>query len=359
MSRPARVVIDLAAARHNLARARALAPGSRLLAVVKADGYGHGLLRMARAFAGCDALGVACVEEALELREAGVGGVICVLEGPYAAAELAAIAAHGLDVVVHHEAQLSMLEATPVPGLRVWLKIDTGMHRLGFAPAEAPRALDRLQALDTGEIVLMSHFANTDRPGHESVAEQTACFNAVAAGRALPQSLANSGAVLAWPEAHRDWIRPGLMLYGASPFAGGRGRDHGLVPVMGLHSELMAIRQLAPGDPVGYGGTWRAPERMLAGIAAIGYGDGYPRHADSGAPVLVGGCRSQVLGKASMDMLCVDLRPVAEPRLGMAVELWGDGLPVEEVATFAGTVPYELLCGVRQRMRWDVVGEGR
>lgn len=355
MSRPARVIINLANAHHNLHRVRALAPESRVLAVIKADAYGHGITRMAHAFEAADAFGVCCLEEAVQLREAGVDKRIVLLEGPFDAAELDEIRARDLDVVVHHEAQLRMLESVPAGRLRVWLKIDSGMHRLGFAPAAVPAALARLQALDAIEApVLMTHFANTDQPGHPSVAAQAALFDGLLAGHDGPRSLANSGAVLGWPATHRDWVRPGLMLYGASPFADRTGADHDLRPVMSLRSEVMALRELEPGDPVGYGGTWRAPERMLAGIVAVGYGDGYPRHADSGAPVIVDGVRSQVLGKSSMDMLCVDLRPVAAPRIGMPVELWGEALPVEELARFAGTVPYELLCSIGGRLHREI-----
>lgn len=248
-----------------------------------------------------------------------------------------------------------MLDALPDGRpLRLWIKLDTGMHRLGF-PAEGFRALLRHLALHRAvarPLRIMSHLASAHEPDHASVAVQLGVFNAVTQGIAGERSMANSAALLAWPETQLDWVRPGLMLYGVSPFAGRTAGDLGLQPVMSLVSGLIAVRRVAAGESVGYGGSWRCPEDMPVGVVAIGYGDGYPRHAASGTPVLVAGRRAALIGKASMDMLTVDLRPCPEARVGEPVVLWGPGLPVEEVARCADTIPYELLCAVRGRVRF-------
>ena len=351
MTRPARVVIDADAARHNLARVRALAPGARVLAVIKADGYGHGITRMARIFDGADAFAVAAIEEAVTIREAGIAKPIVLLEGPFEHAELELAAALGLDSVVHTEEQLDMLERGPLPRA-LWLKFDTGMHRLGFDPAEAPLAIARARALGV-PLRFMTHFANTHHRGDASVAAQIARFEALLGDTPGERSLANSGAVLAYDAAHGDWVRPGLMLYGVSPFDGEVGTALGLEPVMTLRSKLIAVRRVRAGEAVGYGGAFVCPEDMPVGVVAYGYGDGYPRHGGTGTPVLVRGVRTQVIGHCSMDMMTVDLRPVPDARFGDPVTLWGVGLPIEEVARASGTIPYELLCRVRMRALYE------
>lgn len=354
MSRPGKVVIHLAALRHNLSRVRELAPDRRVMAVVKADAYGHGLVRAAKALAGADSFGVACLEEAERLREAGINHPLVLLEGPFAADELPRIAALGLEMAVHQEEQLRMLEMArlPVP-IRVWLKLDSGMHRLGFAPegiGEAWRRLRECASVDP-DIVLMSHMANAGDPASTLVREQLSCFNDVAGDLGCVRSMANSAGILHWPESRYDYVRPGLMLYGVSPMEDTIAADHGLLPVMRFESRLISIKNLRRGDPVGYGAAWACPEDMPVGIVAAGYGDGFPRHAGSGTPVIVNGVRSRIVGNASMDMLCVDLRPQPRARIGDPVQLWGDQLPVEEVARHAGTIPYELLCHVQSRLR--------
>lgn len=358
MARPTEVVIDLAAARHNLSRVRALAPRSRVLAVIKANGYGHGLLAMARAFAAADAFGVACLEEARALREAGVRKPLLLLEGPFEAAELNDIKALDLDIAVHTVEQVEMLEAAAKPfGGRIWLKIDTGMHRLGFAPESVLGVYSRLLRIlpRPDQLILMTHFANAHDGQHDLNRLQLDRFEVLqrqlgpAVGR-HQRSAANSGATSHLPAAHYEWLRPGIMLYGVSP---GRGRvevEDGLRPVMTLRSRLISVRQLAEGETVGYGGAWRCPEPMPVGVVALGYGDGYPRAA-SGAPVLVKGARTQVIGVPSMDMVTVDLRPAPEAAVGDEVVFWGAGLPVEEVAGHAGTIAYELLASMRERAR--------
>ncbi|MGR8918747.1 MAG: alanine racemase [Gammaproteobacteria bacterium] len=351
MTRPARVIIDPQAARHNLALVRRLAPRARVMAVVKADAYGHGVERMAGCFADVDAFAVASLEEAVRLRDVGVDRPVVLLEGPFEAAELDTVVALGLELVVHTDEQVAMLAAagSRVP---VWLKLDTGMHRLGFAPERAAAVAAALEGL-AAPLRYMTHFANAHRRGDDSVAAQAARFDAALANLPGERTLANSGALLTRPETHADWVRPGLMLYGASPLAGESAASLGLEPVMTLRSRLIAVRVVAAGETVGYGGAWTCPEAMPVGVVAFGYGDGYPRHAATGTPVLVNGVRTQVIGASSMDMLTVDLRPMPAAAVGDPVTLWGAGLPVELVAEAAGTIPYELLCGVCMRARYE------
>jgi alanine racemase len=356
MSRAATAVIDLGALHHNLQRVRDAAPGKRVLAVVKADGYGHGLLRVARALADADAYAVACIEEAMALREEGVGKPVVLLEGCFDAEELALASRHAFEVVVHHESQLEILErARLVRPVRAWLKIDTGMHRLGFAPQAALAAWQRLTACESvsPRIGLFTHLANADVRGDGCTPRQLAVFRAALPQDAGEVSIANSAAVLGWPEAHADWVRPGIMLYGASPFVERRGADDGLRPVMTLSTRLIAVNRCRRGDALGYGGTWTCPEDMPVGVAAIGYGDGYPRHAASGTPVLVNGRRVPLVGRVCMDMILLDLRAAPHARVGDPVVCWGEGLPVEEIAQHASTIAYTLLCGITRRVRFS------
>lgn len=353
MTRPARVIIDLEALRHNLARARRCAPRSRVMAVVKADAYGHGLTRAAAALEDADGFGVACLEEARELRDAGATQKILLLEGPYCGAELADVRRLGLDIVIHHHAQLDLLDAAPAGApINVWLKIDSGMHRLGFDPAETPAALARLERNGNAaaKVRLISHLANAGAPQDAMTRRQVDLFMETTEGRRAERSLANSAAMLAWPECCLDWVRPGLMLYGASPIPGAAAADFDLNPVMTLESALISVKRVRRGEPVGYGAGWRCPEDLPIGVVAAGYGDGYPRRAPPGTPVLVAGKPCALAGKPSMDMLTVDLRGCPGARVGAPVLLWGRGLPVEKIAECAATVPYELLCGVHKRL---------
>jgi alanine racemase len=350
MTRPARAIIDPQAARHNLELVRRRAPRTRIMAVIKADAYGHGIARMARLFGAADAFAVASLEEAVALREGGASKPIVLLEGPFEAAEIPTIVGLGLEVVVHTEEQIAMLRAARCR-LPVWLKFDTGMHRLGFAPlrfAEVVAAVRECAA----PLRFMTHFANAHRRGDDSVAAQQACFEAMLGATPGERSLANSGALLTRPAAHGDWVRPGLMLYGVSPLDDVPAVDLGLRPVMTLRSRLIAVRRVAAGEAVGYGGAFVCPEEMPIGVVAYGYADGYPRHARTGTPVLVRGVRTQVIGNCSMDMMTVDLRPVPQAVFGDPVTLWGEGLPVEDVASASGTIPYELLCRVRMRAHY-------
>lgn len=350
--RPTRVQIDLSALRHNLQIVREASPDSRLMAAIKANGYGHGLVRVARALDGCDGFAVAAIDEALILREAGIKSPITLLEGFFHADEIPLIAKHRFDLLLHHPQQISALEQSEFKEqIRVWLKVDSGMHRLGIPPEQVVRQWQRLEQHPLLEpLGQMTHLATADAPDDEATTVQLKLFDSVT--KVLPgmRAIANSAGVLAWPESHRDWVRPGIMLYGISPFIGGRAEQHGLKPVMTLSSELIAVNRMNKGDAIGYGATWVCPETMPVGVVAIGYGDGYPRHAPNGCPVLVNGRRVPMIGRVSMDMICVDLRTQPEAVIGDPVVLWGEGLPAEEIAEAAGTIAYELLCGITSRV---------
>lgn len=363
--RAARVELSLAALNHNLKCIRRVAPGRCIMAMVKANGYGHGLETVAATLYNADAFGVACLEEAIRLRDAGIQKRIVLMEGFFERDELGLIAELGLDVVVHQFSQIAILEQQLLPTpLCVWLKVDTGMRRLGFLPAEVAAAWERLHRCPTVAKVdcIMTHFAEADDIDKKTTLQQLNQFIQTTSQFPGKRSLANSAAILAWPETHADWVRPGIMLYGVSPFMDSIGSDHGLKPVMTMVSELIAIRQVSKGDAIGYGGQWVCPEDMPIGVVAIGYGDGYPRHAKNGTPILVNDTLVPLIGRVSMDMLTVDLRRCPQAKIGDRTVLWGDGLPIEEVAKSASTVAYELLCGVAPRLKiikkdvqWDQV----
>ena len=354
MPRPIRASFKLSALRHNLGVARRRAPKSKVWAVVKANAYGHGLLRVAQALTDADGYALLDLNEAVRLREAGVTKPILLLEGIFQPADLELVDRYGLTVVVHDFEQILMLErARLATQICVCLKINTGMNRLGFTGTGVRAAYSRLQA--SGKIAatsLMTHFADAD--GAAGVAAQMARFAEWTAGLSGEVSLANSAAILRYPETHADWVRPGIMLYGCSPFAEQSAAELGLVPAMTLASEIIAIQDLKPGDRVGYGGGFEALRPMRIGVVACGYADGYPRHApgwlDRATPVLVAGVRTHTAGRVSMDMLCVDLSATAQARVGSPVILWGEGLSADEVATCAGTVSYELLCALAARV---------
>ncbi|WP_338759170.1 alanine racemase [Massilia sp. METH4] len=358
MPRPIVATIHVAAMQHNLARARACAPGSKAWAVVKANAYGHGLQRALRGFADADGLALIEFDNAVRLREMGWSKPILLLEGWFDAADLHTMAAHGLNGAAHCMEQIALLEATPLPHpIDVHLKMNTGMNRLGFKPEEFGAAHARLRAIPhVGRITLMTHFANADEAAHEClpIHEQIRRFNAGAAGIDAPCSLSNSAGVLRMPELQgelvSDWIRPGIMLYGGTP-GGGSAADYGLRPAMTLASELIGVQQIGAGDFVGYGSRFQADRAMRIGTVACGYADGYPRHAPTGTPVLVDGVRTRTVGRVSMDMMAVDLTGIDTARVGSRVVLWGDGLPIDDVATAAGTIGYELMCAVAPRVQ--------
>jgi alanine racemase len=328
------------------------------MAVIKADGYGHGIVPVARALEQADAFAVARLEEAAAIRDAGLDNRIILLEGVFHAEQLGLAARLGLELVVHAPEQLAMLEAaTGSARFPVWLKLDTGMNRLGFDPAAAGELFSRLQACPAvqGPLYLMTHLANADDPADATTERQMDVFAAAVSGLPGERTIANTAGMLAWPDSRGDWVRPGIGLYGVSPFAEGSGADLGLRPVMTLVSELIAIKTVPKGGRVGYGGAWTAPAPTRIGVAAIGYGDGYPRHLGNGTPVRIGESDARIVGRISMDMVTIDLGDVPGARVGDEVLLWGDGLPVETLARLAGTIPYELLCGVTRRVAMRVV----
>jgi alanine racemase len=351
--------IDLAAIRHNLGVVRRAAPRSKVMAAIKADGYGHGAVPVARALEGhADSFAVAALEEALLLREARVKAPLALLEGILSMEEARLCLRHSLQVVVNDHWQLEILEALP-QGARVslWIKLDTGMHRLGFPLADVAGLWRRLQARPEWEFCgWITHLACADEPDNPATREQVRAFTGALDGLPGARSIANSAGLVAWPEARADWVRPGLMLYGASPLPGKIGAYLGLAPAMRFESRLIAIRDYAKGAAIGYGATWRCPEDMRIGVAAVGYADGYHRALPSGTPVKVHDRRVDMVGRVSMDMITLDLRAVPEARVGDPVLLWGPGLPVEDIAARAGTVAYELLCGLTQRVRFAHVG---
>ena len=361
MSRATGAVIDLAAFRHNLQRVRALAPRSRVMAVIKANAYGHGLALAAQALVGADAFAVASLEEAQLVRRAGLSNPIVLLEGVFAESELEQAARWDCQLVVHDAFQLQLIERSQLNAeLAVWLKVDSGMNRLGFAPAAAQDAWKRLGNARAVRrpIRLMTHFACADETSNPKTLNQLEVFAAATAGIEAERSLANSAGVLAWPRSHADWVRPGSMLYGASPFANRNGAEDGLQSVMTMGTALIAVKGLKKGETVGYGSAFVAPSDMRLGIAAIGYGDGYPRHVPTGTPMLVKGVRVPIVGRVAMDMTAVDLSSLPDAAVGDPVVAWGPALPVEEIARAAGTIPLELLCGVTQRVKYSVVDAG-
>lgn len=346
--------INSAALAHNLevVRGRISGTRSRVYAVVKADAYGHGLDNTVAAFAGVDAFAVACMDEAAELRAVDPRLDILVLEGIFDGQELAAAKAGNLEIVVHAEWQLRLLECDGAGGLRrIWAKFDSGMHRLGFPPEKAGEVRKRLSALGIETPGVMSHLACADEPQRDDTARQMAVFSTVREQFPdSPASLANSAGVLLHPDSHLDWVRPGLMLYGVSPLSGKNGEDFGLRPAMTLSARLLSIQDVAAGDSVGYGATWQAPRDCRIGIVSIGYGDGYPWRAAATGEALVRGGRVPLAGRVSMDMLGVDLSASPTASVGDEVTLWGEGLPVEEVARAVGTSAYELVCRVSRRV---------
>lgn len=350
MSRPLQARINLSALQNNLAVARQRAPNSRIMAVIKANGYGHGLLRVARALASAEGFAVIDINDAVDLRDAGFKQRVLLLNGFYSPEELPVIAEYSLTPVIHQQEQLDRLGSVALPvKLDVFLKLNTGMNRLGFKPGAFHSALSALkQSRIVSGITLMTHFASAD--DEQGIAGQFEQFNKIAASESLPCSLANSAALLRYPETHSDWVRPGIMLYGSSPFADKSAKQLGLQPVMTLQSQIIATQDLQPGDKVGYTGLFTAEKAMRVGIVACGYADGYPRHARTGTPVCVEGKITRTLGRISMDTLCVDLSEIPQVHVGTPVTLWGEGLPVEEVAKAAGTVSYELFTKLNSRV---------
>jgi alanine racemase len=348
-----RAIVDTAALRHNLDRVRATAPAARVMAVIKANAYGHGLVPAAKALAQTDGFAVARLEEGLALRSAGLTNRILLLEGVFGPEQLAAAAQQCFDLIVHSVEQLEMLEARAgTDVISAWIKVDTGMNRLGFRLEQFAAAYDRLRRVANvaPDPTLMTHLANADDRRDAMTAQQMQAFAVATNGLAGARSIANSAALLAWPDTRADWVRPGLALYGVSPFASGTGAELGLRPVITLQTEVIAVKDVRAGETVGYGGAWRASRDTRLAVVAAGYGDGYPRSVESGTPVLVNGHRAPLVGRVSMDMVTVDVTDLPGVATGDPVVLWGEGVPVEEIARHAGTIPYELICGVSQRV---------
>lgn len=354
MSRPVRAIVDLRALRNNLAVARRHAGHAKVMAVVKANAYGHGLGNVLPALADADAIAVVELESALFARDQGYAKPIVLLEGFFSQDELSRFAEHSLTAVIHCSDQIEILRRTRLTrAIDVHVKINSGMNRLGFRPEELSVVAEALRnSGNVREVVAMTHFADAD--GKHGVAWQLERFNAAAAALSLSSCMANSAALLRYPQTRGAWVRPGIMLYGASPFADVSANSLGLQPVMTLQSRVIAIQKLRAGDTVGYSRSFTAKQDMRIGVVACGYGDGYPRHTPSGSPVTLAGQRVATVGLVSMDMLCVDLTAAPEAGVGTQVTLWGDGLPVEEVATAAGTVSYELLCALKSRVSVEV-----
>jgi alanine racemase len=348
-----RAEISAVALRGNLARIREVARGSRVLAVIKANAYGHGMAAVAQALDDADAFGVARLDEALVLRAAGVRKPVLLMEGVPNAEQFAEAARQHLEFVVHEEGQIALLEQAPADQrFVVWLKIDTGMNRLGFRSAQLGDVFARLAALGPklAELRLMTHFVAADEPGVRITQEQIAQFATLAKGRGNARSLANSAGIFGYPDSHADWVRPGICLYGASPFPGQSGAALGLTPVMRLTSSVIAVRAVTIGETVGYGGSWRAKRDSRVAIVAAGYADGLPRLLEQGTPVLVNGVEAALVGRVSMDMIAIDVTGLPDVLVGDPVVLWGPELPVEQVAAHAGTISYELLCAVSGRV---------
>ncbi|MBU3694135.1 MAG: alanine racemase [Rhodocyclaceae bacterium] len=350
MPRPLTARIDHAALRHNLALARALAPQSKLMAVVKADGYGHGLLRVARALRSADAFAVLTLDDAVALRDAGHVQPILLLQGFYEASELPEIAERGLAIVIHEASQLeALLASQPARPIDVHLKMNSGMNRLGLPPHAYADAAARLRAWSgLGSLTLMTHFATADEPA--GIDWQMERFHAAAGGLQAPLSLANSAALVRHQAARAEWVRPGIMLYGVAPSVETAPGDLDLRPAMTLTSRIISVQNLGSGEWLGYGGTFTAERPTRVGVVACGYGDGYPRHAGTGTPILVDGVRTRTLGRLSMDSLYADITDLPQAGVGSAVTLWGEGLPAQEVASAAGTIAYQLLCGITRRV---------
>jgi len=352
MPRPTRALIDLEALRANYRHAANLAGSARAMAVVKADGYGHGLEPVARALAdSAPEFAVACLEEALRIRQSGVSQSVVLLEGVHESADYATCIDNGFEAVIHSDHQIDWLEASQPDRLKIWLKVNTGMNRLGFTPAVVPSRIERLERVGAGLVGLMTHLACGDDVSSSMTAAQMAPMAAFKQQYpSLAVSVANSAGHFQQAGTQFDWTRPGIMLYGSAPLNDQTQEQAGVRPVMHLRSQLIAVRELAAGEQVGYGGSWTADKRCRMGVVAIGYGDGYPRHAPSGTPVWVGGVRVPLIGRVSMDMITVDLTGVDHAQVGDEVELWGGRVSVDEVARCAGTISYELLTGVTARV---------
>ncbi|EWH12059.1 alanine racemase [Catenovulum agarivorans DS-2] len=362
--------IKLAALAHNLKIAQQAAANSKVIAVCKANGYGHGLVETATAFKNADCLGVARIEEALQLRQAHISQPIVLLEGIFSAQELIDAEQKQLIICIHQQWQLDIIKQhASGKKLTLWLKVDTGMTRLGFAVNEIPAIIEQIAQMPqiNKQLCLLSHFACADEFNHPSIIQQIQNFEfckkqaiktANNFGLELTFSMANSAGSLTLPDCHYDYIRPGIMLYGVSPIPNKVGKHHNLLPVMQLTSKLISIKAIPARTSVGYGATWQSHKHTHIGVVAIGYGDGYPRHAKNGTPVWINGRVVPIVGRVSMDMITVDLGENPQEKIGDTVELWGDNLPIEHVAEYSSTIAYELLCQITARVEKKYYSSG-
>jgi len=358
MGRALKAVVNCNALELNLKKVREIAPNRKILAMVKANGYGHGIVNVAKALKAADAFGVACIEEACELRRAGISQRIVLMEGFFDwNEELSEITRLNLEPVIHHKGHIEALsQEVGYPPFSVWIKINTGMHRLGFPIEEVSVIWRTLSSLPFIKIEgFLTHFSKADDINDPHTQVQMDRFFQTVADLPGAKSLANSAAILGWHTSHADWVRPGIMLYGVSPFAERCGLEEGLQPVMTLQSQLIAIQPLREGEAVGYGGAYVCSKDTRIGVVAVGYGDGYPRLAPSGTPVLVNGKQVPLVGRVSMDMITVDLSTQPTAKVGDPVQLWGPDLPVEKVASAIGTTAYELLTGLSTRVPFQII----
>ena len=350
MPRPIRATVSAGALAHNLSVARKHAGDAKVWAVIKANAYGHGLERAAKAFAEADGLAVLDFQEAARLRLAGITQPILMLEGIFKSSDVALLDKYALTPVIHSAAQVEMLRSgTLASAIDVYVKVNSGMNRLGFSAETLGASYQALgEHPRVRQLTLMTHFADAD--GASGVKAQLDWFREMTKSFSGPRSLANSAALLRFPEARGDWVRPGIMLYGCSPFADRTAESLGLKPAMTLTTEIIATQQLHPGERVGYGFSYEAVGELRIGVIACGYADGYPRHASTGTPVLVNGKRTRIVGRVSMDMITVDISDIPQAGIGAPVTLWGEGLSADEVAASAGTLSYELLCALAPRV---------
>lgn len=357
MTRATQALINLAALRHNFELVKSYARAQKIMPVIKANAYGHGMVQVAKALPLADAFAVAIIDEAVELREAGILSPITVLHGASNQAELKLAEQLRLDLVVHQLEQINLLERTTcTKPFTIWLKLDTGMHRIGITPEQFQSAYQRLQAApNVAQVRLMSHFACADDIDNPMTLDQLSLFDRLTSGINAVKSLANSAAIMAWPQTHKDWVRPGVMLFGVSALLNWQQHTNQLKPVMTLQSTVIAIKELQPGESVGYGANWIASRPTRLAVIAIGYGDGYPRSLPSGAPILINGRIAKIAGRISMDSFSVDISDLPDVQIGTTVTLWGQGLAVERIAELANTIAYELLCQISLRVPRDYV----
>ncbi len=342
-SRHSHIIINISALQHNFQIIQQLAPHSKILAMIKANAYGHGLAKIAKNLPDADGFGVACLDEAIELRKAGITQKIVLMRGIYNQTELDLALQLKLDLVIHHVDQINLLS----PHIHYWLKINTGMNRLGFSPHEIPEIYETLKNYN---LILFTHFSSAEETSDHITLNQIQNFQQITKDMSNQKSLANSAGILNFETIHQDWVRPGLMLYGVSPMGYNKiNNKFNLQPVMTWQSQLISIHYIKKGEKVGYNQTYSCEESMPIGIVGVGYGDGYPRHAKNGTPVLVNGIEVPLAGRVSMDMMSVDLRKIPSAKIGDPVVLWGEGLPVEKVAAHTASNAYELLCNARLR----------